>query len=453
MSVRRSASSNLPPPSPNNLDAEKSIVGAVLINNYALARARQIVSPEDFFLPQHRHLFQTFIYMERDGQPIDIVTVNERLQRDGELESAGGVAYIASLTDGVPKVSNVEHYAQIVKNKALLRDALHTAEAIKKGVYNREERDQIQKRFASMAEQLKSPNGRARVFSAAEVANMSVKKREFLLEPWITTKSIGEIYAKRGVGKTFAAIAIAHAIGCAGSWLRYKAPSSAKVLYVDGELDEATLQDRIKSLGAINNRNLEFLCVDQQDEPFPHLAQARAQNLIEDHLADKKLLVLDNLSALAPSTNETEAEEWITIQSWLLSLRKKGISSFFVHHAGHAGHSRGTTRREDLLDWVVQLAWPNDYNPADGLRFEMKFTKDRAYMRGAASPIEAKLNTDECGQGCWTFTNLENARLGQIVELHESGNTWRQIENITGIPRSTAERIFKKSLSGNKVKA
>jgi replicative DNA helicase len=117
-------------PLPSNLDAERSILGAILLDNHALNTAIENVRPEDFFLDQHRRVYVQMIALGESQQAIDLVTLTEELHRHGELEAAGGAPYLSSLADGMPRVSNVEHYARIVKEKALLRNLIHTTHNI-----------------------------------------------------------------------------------------------------------------------------------------------------------------------------------------------------------------------------------------------------------------------------------------------------------------------------------
>jgi replicative DNA helicase len=117
-------------PLPNNLDAERSILGAILLDNHALNTAIENVRPEDFFLDQHRRVFTQMIALGESQQAIDLVTLTEELHRRGELEAAGGAPYLSALADGMPRVSNVEHYARIVKEKALLRNLIHATHNI-----------------------------------------------------------------------------------------------------------------------------------------------------------------------------------------------------------------------------------------------------------------------------------------------------------------------------------
>ena len=126
-------------PLPNNLDAERSVLGAILLDNHALNAAIESLRPEDFFLDQHRRVFMQMISLGESQQAIDLVTLTEELHRRGDLEAAGGAPYLAALADGMPKVSNVEHYARIVKEKALLRNLIHATHNIQQSAFEGED--------------------------------------------------------------------------------------------------------------------------------------------------------------------------------------------------------------------------------------------------------------------------------------------------------------------------
>lgn len=117
-------------PLPHNLEAERSILGAILLDNHALNAAVERLRSDDFFLDQHRRIYERMIGLGEKQQAIDLVTLTEDLHRRGELEAAGGAPYISQLADGMPRVTNVEHYARIVKEKAVLRNLIHSTSAI-----------------------------------------------------------------------------------------------------------------------------------------------------------------------------------------------------------------------------------------------------------------------------------------------------------------------------------
>jgi len=106
---------------PQSSDAERAVLGSILINNHAFYRVIGIVDTDDFFKDAHRVVFATMRRMAERSQEIETLTLKEELAKNAQLEQAGGVAYISSLLDAVPDVANVERYAKIVKEKSTLR--------------------------------------------------------------------------------------------------------------------------------------------------------------------------------------------------------------------------------------------------------------------------------------------------------------------------------------------
>src|SRR5271169_2750039 len=133
------ADTTLEKPLPSNLDAERSVLGAILLDNNALNAAIENLRAEDFFLDQHRRVFTQMVALGETQQAIDLVTLTEELHRRGDLEASGGAPYLASLADGMPRVSNVEHYARIVKEKALLRNLIHATDKIQQNAFEGED--------------------------------------------------------------------------------------------------------------------------------------------------------------------------------------------------------------------------------------------------------------------------------------------------------------------------
>src|SRR6185369_14385143 len=112
---------------PASPDAERSILGGILLDNYLVNEATQGLLPEHFYLDSHRRIFQRMMDLNETAKPIEIISLSEELARHKERESVGGVAYISSLTDGVPRRQSIEHYVRLVKDKALLRGLIHAA--------------------------------------------------------------------------------------------------------------------------------------------------------------------------------------------------------------------------------------------------------------------------------------------------------------------------------------
>ena len=114
---------------PASLDAERSVLGAILLDNEIFPQAAESLRGEDFSLDSHRRIYARMVELNETSRPIDIVTLTEELGRHKEVEAVGGVAYISSLTEGLPRRENIEHYVKIVKDKAVLRALIHAANA------------------------------------------------------------------------------------------------------------------------------------------------------------------------------------------------------------------------------------------------------------------------------------------------------------------------------------
>jgi replicative DNA helicase len=121
---------------PHNLDAERSVLGAILLRNDAINAAVEVLQPEDFYRDAHQLLLEHMIQLSERGAAIDLVTLAESLTRADALEKVGGPAYITRLVDGVPRTTNIEHYAQIVKEKATLRRLITEASKIASDAYD-----------------------------------------------------------------------------------------------------------------------------------------------------------------------------------------------------------------------------------------------------------------------------------------------------------------------------
>jgi len=114
---------------PANVEAERSILGAILLDNLAYSQAAEHLTPEDFSLDSHRRIYTRMVDLAEGSKPIDLITLTEELDRHKELEAIGDVAYVSGLLDGVPDRPSIEHYVKIVRDKALLRGLIHAANA------------------------------------------------------------------------------------------------------------------------------------------------------------------------------------------------------------------------------------------------------------------------------------------------------------------------------------
>jgi replicative DNA helicase len=128
---------------PHNLEAERSVLGAILVHNDAFNLAAQVIDAADFYRDAHRRIFDRMVSLNERHQAIDFVTLKEELARGGDLDEVGGPAYVASLADGVPRATNVEYYARIVKEKATLRNLIYAANKILSNAYEADQESDL----------------------------------------------------------------------------------------------------------------------------------------------------------------------------------------------------------------------------------------------------------------------------------------------------------------------
>ncbi|WP_420911980.1 replicative DNA helicase [Listeria grandensis] len=124
---------------PQNVEAEQAVLGAVFLQPEALITASEILMPDDFYRQGHQLIFQAMLELSDQGKAVDVVTIYEALASTGKIEDVGGLPYLTELSGAVPTAANLEYYAHIVEDKALLRRLIRTATQIATDSYARED--------------------------------------------------------------------------------------------------------------------------------------------------------------------------------------------------------------------------------------------------------------------------------------------------------------------------
>ena len=142
---------------PHNLEAERTVLGAVLVDNQAFNSAAELLTREDFYRDSHRRIFDAMAVLAERSQPIDLVTLKDELVRESALEAVGGASYLGALLDGVPRITSVEHWSRIIKEKAVVRKLIHAGNRIVQSCYEGEDEaaallDQAEKSIFDIAE-------------------------------------------------------------------------------------------------------------------------------------------------------------------------------------------------------------------------------------------------------------------------------------------------------------
>jgi len=123
---------------PQNIEAEESVLGAIMIDHDAIVKAADTLTPADFYLPAHGLIFESMLTLFERHEPIDLVSISHRLKEDGALERVGGAAYLSTLVERVPSSSHIAHYAALVKEKKTLRSLIETSAAMTEEAFNPE---------------------------------------------------------------------------------------------------------------------------------------------------------------------------------------------------------------------------------------------------------------------------------------------------------------------------
>ncbi|WP_026908447.1 replicative DNA helicase [Paucisalibacillus globulus] len=124
---------------PHNIEAEQAVIGAIFLEPEAFSTASELLMPGDFYRASHQRIFETMLSLGDRGEPIDLVTVTSALSNNQQLEEAGGVSYLAQVAESVPTAANIEYYAKIVEEKAILRRLIRTATDIVTETFSRED--------------------------------------------------------------------------------------------------------------------------------------------------------------------------------------------------------------------------------------------------------------------------------------------------------------------------
>jgi hypothetical protein len=288
------------------------------------------------------------------------------------------------------------------------------------------------------------------IVSFGSFARENLPRREMILTPILPVQGLAMLFAGRGVGKTRVAMGMSWAAVTATRFLRWSAASPRRVLYVDGEMPQTAMQDRTNHLMSgsgpqpPDDSYFRLLSMDRQELGTSlNLALPEHQARLEAALGGTELLVLDNISTLVNGGRENDADSWDAMQAWLLQLRRKGLSVLLVAHAGRNDNARGTSKREDILDAVVHLKHPGDYEPEQGARFEVHYTKARGIFGEDALPFEARLSVEN-GQDHWTCQIIRDRELDQVEELSREGVSVRNIAEELDLSKSAVGRMQNK---------
>ena len=293
------------------------------------------------------------------------------------------------------------------------------------------------------------------ILDITEFSQLQIEKRAEYLSPWIKEGSIGLISGWRGCGKTFFALGILDAVTRGASFGPWKCENPVPSLLLDGEMLSQDIIERANDLRFnVDRQNPLYI---YSDAHAAHLGLSRA-NLTDKSWRDEmkdvllqrkvKFWVIDNLASLAPGLDENIKLDWDPVNQWLLQLRFAGISTLMLHHLGKTGLQRGTSAREDNLDYSITLKTPHNYSPEDGCHFTMHFSKARVRTSelNQIADMEFKLIQDENGKLAWTWGTAKAEIKNEILRLLDEGLTQAEIHSSLNVDKGYVSRVRKQAI-------
>ena len=283
-----------------------------------------------------------------------------------------------------------------------------------------------------------------------DLIKADLKDPEPIIAPILFEADLLMIYGWRGVGKTWFSLGLAYAVASGGPFLTWHCRNPRKVLILDGEMRAARLKKRLSLIIAGVDAEaqpgmLRILTRDmcRDDVEWPDLGSLEGREalatLIEEEAPD--VIIVDNLSAwIRSGKGENDEESWRECASFLLQQRAKGRAVVLIHHAGKGGQQRGTSRREDILDTVIALKKPDDYDAADGMRCELVFEKARNLDGGDVTTLAVEFSTAS-GKAVFTANEIKADVISQVHDLIKDGANRGEISKATGLDRFQLRRL------------
>jgi putative DNA primase/helicase len=239
------------------------------------------------------------------------------------------------------------------------------------------------------------------------------------------SSGLAMIDALPGHGKTWLVLSIAYAVATGKSLLGWECERPVPTLYVDGELPGATLQERIKLLGEVPEKDFRIFSHAQfaargemMLDVGTEAGRAALDAEIEAHQIG--LIVLDSVTTLVRSGDDNDIASWREVQDWSLKHRARGRAVIFLHHHGRSGNPRGTSAREIVLDSRIKLARDAEISTDAETAFRLEFVKAREFYGEDAEPMIAFLSTQD-GVASWRRETVKASNRERVKELHADG--------------------------------
>jgi hypothetical protein len=430
-------------------------------------------------LSDNGRIFLAMVTLEKEQNPIEFLTIADHLQADGVLS-----AYIASLTDGIARVSNVEHYAKLIREKSLLRQFIHKTNALQQraleGNVQPEELFHDFELFTKESVSRGTENPMV-VVGCRELLTLEMPPPEFLIDPLLTRGGTMLIFSWSGIGKSYITTEFAahlamglpkmfcDHLGRGGLWPISRA---CRVLYLYGEMHGGEIKERFKEIAKGHRLEMpedaqlgfvakEFQLIKRASHAArqwrPRIDSAADRRVVEDNLAAGayEVLVLDNISTLWSASLDDASDREAILKNWFIDLNAHGISIIALTHAGKSGDFLGDSQQIHILDSLLKLRRPANYKMEEQLRAEMKIEKLRHKATDArlTRDFEVQLDTTDPALGAvWTMRAARKAQIQASFEMFRDDMKAAEVAKEIGISPRTIYRYKKMYLDNSDAK-
>jgi hypothetical protein len=446
------ANSTIERPLPHSAEAERAVIASVFLDSPGIHEAMLQLEPKDFFLPQNRVIYRHMERLVEQSKPPDILLVLESLTSSGEIEAAGGPGYLSQIPDGMPRISNLKSYVEILKQKTQFREYAYTANAILEMALgaNRNFSEAVEG-ITNLSAQLREVVGQKRILrfrSGAEIAMATDDRIEWIVPGFVVRGCITELGAKVKAGKTTLIMKLVRAAADGLEFLG-KTTLTTPTVYLT-EQPAASFRQAMERADLLGRDDFHVLLhYETRGMPWIDVAAAAVK---ECKRVGAFLLVVDTLPQFAglKGDSENNSGDALAAMEPLSRAAADGIGVILARHerksGGEVGDSgRGSSAFAGAVDIVLSLR-----KPEGNSRKSQRVIQ--ALSRFSETPSELLVELTENGYVALGEPHEAAVREAKssIIETapgsEEEAETLKEITESAKAQRSTAQRAVEELL-------
>ena len=439
---------------PASPDSERAVLGAILLDNAAYGQAAEVLTFEDFYHDGNRRIFSRMAKLAEAGRPIDPVTLTEELLRTAELEAMGGPSYLASLTEGLPRSTNVVHYASIVKEQSIRRKTICVGQTlIDRASDSGTELSSTLDYLQEASREIASAQYRDAVWAerklpfrtAAQIETETAASVDWIASPWVAAGAITELDGKvKAAWKTTLLLEMCRAI-LDGEPFMDELTSTTPIVYLT-EQNSPSFRVAMERAGLLGRDDFIVLAwadtVGVRWEVVVHKAVSECKR------RGARLLVVDTMAQFAGLQGDAENNAGNALEAIgpLQLAAAEGLGVVFSRHerksGGEVGDSgRGSSAFGGAVDSIVTLRRPEG-------RTRPTVREIRAISRFSEVPNELVIELTTDGyvahgtEGALAAKEAEEAILSALPKGESEALELNKLREVTGVARSTAQRVI-----------